>query len=386
MLKEKRSIRGKLTVLAQILTVALPVLCAILLLTQVAFAKNTYLINDGDYVFIHTTFATDPKDVLDEAGLELGEDDTYTTQNGVGLSEITIQRQQTVDIVYGTETMRVVTYGETVEQLLQRMGLLINSQSAISQPLSAKTYDGMRITITHNHTVAESYTVTTAFETIYCFDASLPSGSQVTLSEGCNGQIQYTDSVQYVNGSEASRTNVSVTVLSEPATEVIAIGAGVELPEYVQYADLEEVEEILKEEIVPEETEAPEQIVAESEDIGGELVIGDGYIITEDGEVLTFTDTMQVVATAYHSSDEGCDNITATGTTVRVGVVAVDPTMIPYGTRMFIVTNDGVYIYGIGVAEDCGGSIKGNRIDLYFDTSAECWTFGIREATIYFLG
>ena len=78
-------------------------------------------------------------------------------------------------------------------------------------------------------------------------------------------------------------------------------------------------------------------------------------------------------------------NITATGTTVRVGTVAVDPTVIPYGTRMFIVTNDGTYIYGIGTAEDCGGAIVGNELDLYFDTDAECWEFGVKGCTVYFL-
>lgn len=380
MLKENRCIRRKLIATARILAVLLPVICIVLLLTQVAFAKNTYLINDGDYVVIHTTYATDPEEVLDEAGLELGEDDTYTTQSGIGMSEITIQRKQTVDIIYGTETHRVISYGETVEELLDRLGLEIGSENIVSTALSAETYDGMRIVVTQTLTTDETYTVTVPYETEYCFDASLPSGSQIVLTEGSNGQIQYTDTVQYVNGSEVSRTTVSTTVLSEPVKELIAIGAGVELPDYVQYAKTEPVEE------TEEPTEDTTQIVAESEDMGSELVIEDGFIITSGGEVLSYTDTMQVVATAYHSSDPGCDNTTSTGTTVRVGVVAVDPTMIPYGTRMFIVTNDGQYIYGICVAEDCGGSIKGNRIDLYFDSTAECWAFGIREATIYFLG
>ena len=382
MLKGIRSLNGKLTGLARVTLILLPAIIVALLFTQVAFAKNTYLISDGEYVLIHTTFATDPDDVLDEAGLVLGKDDTYTTQPGVGLSEITIQRQQVVDIIFGTETFRAITYGETVAQLLKRMNIEIDKDLIISESLNAQTYDGMQIVITRNVTAEETYTVTSPYETIYCFDSSLPSGSQIVLVKGSNGQIQYTDTVQYVDGNEVSRTNTSMTVLSEPVNEVIAIGAGVELPDYVEYADLESIEEVIVED---EPEEVPEQIVAESDDISGELVIGDGYIITEDGEVLTFTETMQVVATAYHSSDPGCNNITSTGTTVRVGVVAVDPKMIPYGTRMFIVTNDGAYIYGIGVAEDCGGSIKGNRVDLYMDSSAECWAFGIREATIYFI-
>ena len=115
-------------------------------------------------------------------------------------------------------------------------------------------------------------------------------------------------------------------------------------------------------------------------------IISDGYITLPTGEVLTYTDTATVRATAYTHTDAGCDLITATGSTVHVGTVAVDPRYIPYGTRMFIVANDGSYIYGISEAEDCGGAIKGDRVDLYFPTYAECMEFGWRTCTIYFLG
>ena len=64
----------------------------------------------------------------------------------------------------------------------------------------------------------------------------------------------------------------------------------------------------------------------------------------------------------------------------------MDPRVIPYGTRMYIVSNDGEYVYGIASAEDCGGGIKGHKVDLYFNTSAECFQFGVRPCTIYILG
>ena len=65
----------------------------------------------------------------------------------------------------------------------------------------------------------------------------------------------------------------------------------------------------------------------------------------------------------------------------------MDPTFIPHGTRMFIITNDGEYIYGIATAEDAGDrNIIGRRIDLWFPTREECIQFGYRECTIYFLG
>ena len=80
------------------------------------------------------------------------------------------------------------------------------------------------------------------------------------------------------------------------------------------------------------------------------------------------------------------DSGTATGTKVRWGTVAVDPSRIPYGTRMFIIANDGSYVYGIATAEDCGGDIKGDRMDLYMPTYEQCMEFGRRVCTVYFLG
>ncbi|MDD6200018.1 MAG: 3D domain-containing protein [Firmicutes bacterium] len=372
-------IRKKKTVLARAAALLLPIVCIVLLLAQTVFAKNTYLINDGGRVLIHTTYATDPADVLDEAGLKLGRDDTYTTQNSLGMSEITIQRRQTVTILYGGKTLTVATYGETVESLLNRMEFRLTENDTVSEAMSAMTYDGMTLTISREITEEETYTLPVAYETEYCYDASLAEGQQVVLTQGAEGQIRYTASVHYVDGREVSRTVTSETLISQPVNALIAIGSLAELPEYAPTPEIVEPEPVKpaepKPEPAPEATPTP-----------GTPIIGDGIIITPDGETLTYTRAEQFVATAYHNSDPGCTEWTATGTLCRVGAIAVDPKVIPYGTRMYIVTNDGEYIYGIAVAEDCGGAIKGNRVDLYFDSVDECWTFGIRDCTIYFLG
>ena len=52
---------------------------------------------------------------------------------------------------------------------------------------------------------------------------------------------------------------------------------------------------------------------------------------------------------------------------------------------MYIVSSDGTITYGVATAEDCGGSIKGNRVDLFFDTYSECINFGVRSCTVYIL-
>lgn len=379
MLARNRYVRKKITLLTRVVALLLPVICVVLLLSQTAFAKNTYLINDGNRVVIHTTYATDPADVLDEAGLHLGEDDTYTTQEGLGMSEITIQRKQTVSITYGGKTLVVSSYGETVESLLNRANFHLTADDALSHALNTATYNGMEITISRTMTSQEVYTVTVPYKTNYCYDPTLAEGEERVMTQGVEGQIQYTASVLYVDGEEVSRAVLSQQVLTQSVDALIAIGSQVETPEY----ETPPVEETKPESTAPQTqpTQTPEAPPATDMPI-----IGDGTIITPEGEVLTYTGVMQAVATAYNNADPGCTIYTAIGTYCRVGAIAVDPKVIPYGTRMYIVTNDGKYVYGIAVAEDCGGAIKGNRVDLYFDTVEECYKFGVRGCTIYFLG
>lgn len=89
--------------------------------------------------------------------------------------------------------------------------------------------------------------------------------------------------------------------------------------------------------------------------------------------------SLYVSATAYSAYDPGNGSHTATGTPVRRGVIAVDPSVIPLGTRVFIPG------YGEAVAEDVGGSIYGNRIDVAFDSHAEALSFGRQELEIFIM-
>jgi len=97
---------------------------------------------------------------------------------------------------------------------------------------------------------------------------------------------------------------------------------------------------------------------------------------------LRISKVLKVSATAY-TTERQTHKKTATGTLARVGAIAVDPKVIPYGTKMYVVAADGSWIYGNAVAEDCGGGIKGNKIDLFFDTYEECINFGVKNAVVY---
>ena len=331
----------------------LPVIMALLVMSQTAFAENTYVITDGSRVFTYTTTATDPAVVLGEAGLELGEDDTYTTHTLDGQSQIMIQRSRTVTVEYYGEIISAAANDETVEQLLTRLNISLGEYDVVSLPLDTLMEDGMYVRIKQVIQAQEVYTADIPHETTYCYDPSMPEGTQAVVVEGVDGQVRCTAAVTYVNGQETERTILSQDQISPAVTEIIAVGSG-------------------------------KEHTAANPD--GMPVITDTTITLPTGEVLTYTKTMYARATAYTHTDAGCDFITATGTRVRWGTVAVDPRVIPYGTRMFIITNDGTYVYGLAVAEDCGGAIKGNRIDLYMPTYQECIIFGAKAATIYFLG
>lgn len=321
------------------------------LLNQTAFA-TTYVINDGDRVVTCTSFATDPSEVLGQAGVPLEEYDTYTTETADGASTITVNRAQRITVRYHGESSVVSSQGETVGALLQRLGMVLTEDDVLSADQLEETHDGMEISIDQIVTCRETFSATVPHEIQYCTDVSVPLGREKVLTRGQNGELLRTADVTYVNGTETRRSILSETVLRKPVTEIVRVGSAP----------------------VGEES-APDG-----------PVIGDGYITLPTGEVLTYTHTDTVEATAYTHTDEGCDLVTATGTNVRWGTVAVDPSRIPYGTRMFIISNDGSYVYGIATAEDCGGDIKGDRMDLYMPTYEQCREFGRRRCTLYFLG
>lgn len=88
---------------------------------------------------------------------------------------------------------------------------------------------------------------------------------------------------------------------------------------------------------------------------------------------------MRVKATGYTPYDEGCNGVTASGMPAKKGVIAVDKRVIPFGTKVYVPG------YGYAVAGDTGGAIKGNRIDLCYDSKAEAFGWGVRDVTIYIL-
>ena len=94
---------------------------------------------------------------------------------------------------------------------------------------------------------------------------------------------------------------------------------------------------------------------------------------------INYSNVMSMEATAYLPSDGNGAGITATGIRATYGVVAVDPRVIPLGSKVYIPG------YGVALAADTGGAIKGYKIDLCMESYAECMQFGRRNVTVYVL-
>ena len=337
------------------------------LLSQTVFAQTSYIITDGDRVTVHRSYSSDPYEVLTEAGIELEEEDTYETGYADGMNQITVRRMQMVTVINRGAQSVIGTYGETTGSLLARMGITPGAGDTLSCSSETQTYDGMTIELVHTETRIEEEDTTVPYPVNYYEDPDLEPDAEIVLVAGQNGLTHVKSEVTYRNGKEVSRVIVQETVQTKPVTQLVIRGVDRTIME--QPAD-------------PEPTE--QSVSSGSTSSGGSSSSGpstsggsryDGSAETSGNVIMT-------------SSGESYTYVghTYSGTLARVGAIAVDPTVIPLGTKMYVVSNDGQYVYGYCVAEDIGGGIKGNKIDLYFDTYAECWDFGVRMCTVYILG
>lgn len=162
---------------------------------------------------------------------------------------------------------------------------------------------------------------------------TIPRGSREVASAGVCGEVSRTYLVKYVDGVKISEALYTEFPVSNPVNEVVNVGIG-------------------------------------------------GTVMANDGTVYSYNYRKQMEATAYTYLPPYTTMTTATGQTLRKGIVAVDPTVIPMHTKMFIT---GSVEYGLGVAEDTGGAIKGNIVDLAYMSYDECIQFGRRQMQVYIL-
>lgn len=334
-----------------------------------ALAQTKYVITDGDNVIVCMSSSSDPQVVIQEAGLELGESDTYTTQRNDGISEIHINRIQMIAVHEGGQMTVVGSYGGTVADVLASLDMTLGPSDVLSCSLDSETYDGMAIWITRVQVETLEYDEIVPHGAKVYEDDSLGAGEELVLVEGTDGLVHLTVQVTYEDGVETDRTVLSEQVVVSPTDSLILQGMD---------RSVKEQEHSGNEDYRQSHTSQRTYVSASADP---QSVPSPACI---PGTNQTYTDLLYCTATAY--TCEGESGITAIGTVARVGAIAVDPDVIPLGTRMYIVSADGSYVYGYCVAEDTGGAIQGNAVDLYFDDYETCMEFGRRSVVVYILG
>ncbi len=312
--------------------VAAAALTVLLLAGAIAYSytsamKRVTLLVDGERLEIKT-FAGNVKELLSEQNVNLGPLDKVSPVPETGLEDgmtVKVLRAIPVTLQVGNDRFLVNTASETVKDVLKERKIALGKLDEVSPGLGTKLEPGMEIKVDRVEISTVEEEVPIQFSTKRENDGTLQKGITRVEQRGVNGLARKTWEVTYRNGKETERRLVRSEVIKKPVDQVVRVGT-------VQVA-------------------------------------------SRGGNEIRFKRAYEMVATAYTHTGYN----TSTGIKPRVGVAAVDPSVIPLGTRMYV---DG---YGYCRALDVGGRIKGNRIDLFFETRSEALKWGKRKVKVYIL-
>ena len=311
-------------------------------------------VNRADALYI-LTGATDSAIVLDHsADADVVKD--FSSQlvylNGTQSSgyEITLKAGQTVCIQYNNAAITTQAQDETISALLSRLHIEPSSSDVILTDLSGP---GVNLTIASDLTYYDQVQEPVAYQTKRVASANLPKDVEKVIQAGVNGTRTAVYQVVYSGGKQVSRQLVEEKNCTT-VNEIVAYGTGVS------------------------SVSSDDRISSVSKNADGS-----GVLTFKSGGTMKFSKIKSMTATAYTAGSGGADHYTATGTVVCIGTVAVDKRVIPLGSKLYIVTNDGKVVYGMAVARDTG--VRGNVVDLYYNTYQQCINFGRRSCTVYLL-
>lgn len=228
-----------------------------------------------------------------------------------------------------------VSCERTVGGILREAGVALGTKDQVRPKLSTKSKDGLRIRVIRIEGKVVVQTEPIGFKTVTKFDPQ-GTGEKKVTQEGQRGEKEVKYLITYKDGVKVASKVLEARVTKQPVDEVVTL-------------------------------------TRDCFSKGGPLASRAG----------SYTRSMRMVATAYDPGPRSCgkwaSGYTAIGMRAGYGVVAVDPRVIPFRTKLYV---EG---YGFCVAGDTGGAIKGNRIDLGFNTYEEAIRYGRRTVTVYIL-
>ncbi|KAB2953017.1 hypothetical protein F9B85_07065 [Heliorestis acidaminivorans] len=259
---------------------------------------------------------------------------------------VEVRKAEEVEIQVGNRSYNVMAYrpieAGALKKNLAEQGIYVTAEDRVEPLQDDKIWEFVRV-----QRLIEKREEKIPYEQEVVLDSTLPAGETKISVPGKEGRLILEEEVILENGQLVERRIISEQLLTEPLNEVIVRGTG--------------------------HQERRTTIASR----GGtrELVNDEKIKSIEAMTGSSIAQTKHVESTAYTHTG----NRTASGKWPRVGLVAVDPRVIPLGTKLYI---EG---YGLAEAADTGGAIKGNIIDVFFDTREECIQWGRRQVVIHIL-
>ncbi|HMM06592.1 MAG TPA: 3D domain-containing protein [Clostridiales bacterium] len=303
----------------------------------------TLSVNSNDKVV--RTYTNTVEEFLEEQEVNL--DDVASV--GVALDskiydgqKVSVEVTNNYKVLVDGQTLKISMAAKNVGDVLNEANITLGEHDIVEPKVSAAATTDLVIDI-HRVTIEEEIRETElAYSVETQKDSTMFSGEKMVLQRGQAGLQADTYLVTYRDGEYYSEELVNSEV-TEPVTEIVAVGT-------VVVASLNSDDED-----------------SENESTASNQVAPNG---------MSYAKVLTCKATAYHEPE---GSLTKSGTLSRVGAIAVDPSVIPLGTKLYV---EG---YGYCVAEDTGGLIKGNRIDVYLDSEEECINWGVKSVTVYIL-
>ncbi len=343
-MKSNLSNKGFLNV--KILIASITLFCLIMGVTYISLQKTVVIVHDGQEVEVKT-FSNTVESILEKQGIEVEVEDKVIPKLQDKITDgtvITIHRSFEIHLVDGGEEKVVKTAEATVEDLIKSLDIEVKNLDKVEPSLGTLLSGGEVVTITR---VVEDYLVEEQkipFESVIKYNDTLEQGKTKVVQEGKAGLKEVKYKLTYEDGIEVEREVVDVVVHEKAVNEVVEKGTLT-------------------------------------------------FLVTSRGDVARYKKVFTMEASAYDAGVESTGKkpgdkyygITSSGTQVRPGVVAVDPKVIPLGTKLYIESLDGTTSYGYASAEDTGSAIKGNRVDLYFENRSAALRYGKRKVRVYIL-
>ena len=333
--------------------VALLLIASICAATLLFGTVNTFTVTDGEKTHKVHTLSTDVSDAITVAGFSSDKYRVLSVNAANNITNIALAYTFPVYITVGDKTVEVNAIESTVDEILKNAGYSVDQYDMVEPSLDTVISDTTYIDYTNIDYVAGSYTETIPCTVKTVYSSKLNEGT-TTLTEGKDGSQQVNYTAKIVNGVTVETVVNSTVTLSAAVNGTKTIGT-------------------------------KKAAVTTSENVKSISTLNEPFTIELDanGNPVNFKKHITVQATAYTYTGNKC----STGVAPQPGYIAVNPNVIPYGTKMYIKSSDGNYIYGYAVAADTGGFIKSrpNNVDLFMSSKAACSAFGRRNVEIYIL-